>query len=520
MTDVWTPVDSSWKLIFDEEFNGSSINTAKWTTNWFGTPGAITRPVNSYETGAYDPAQVSVSDGFLHIETAASPATVGGKTYAYRTGIAHSNQNFEFTYGYAEARITLEGSDGKIANWPTFWLDGQNWPYDGEIDIMEGLEGLASWHFHYAHGDPGGSAPGDFTGTHVFGALWEPGSISYFYDGVKVGTITSGVTSAPMYIIINNAMGPWGGETVIGADMAVDYVHVYSRNPNLTAVTPEAGYGGPGDNGTPLAGDFQTIIGTAGADTLAGSSVADQIDGREGNDVVNGSDGSDVLLGGSGADKVSGGVGDDSLDGGAGRDNVTGDSGADVLHGGLDDDTVLGSDGADALYGDDGSDNLKGGNHDDVLYGAAGSDRLLGNGGNDSLYGGGDGDRLWGAAGNDRLIGEDGNDILQGEAGKDTLDAGAGDDIVIGGRGSDALTGGGGRDIFTFTKGEAAGDVIVDFTGNGTAAGDSLQFMGFGSGANLIYLGHDLWSITDGATAETFTLTGVSTLDSSDVSFV
>jgi hypothetical protein len=37
-----------------------------------------------------------------------------------------------------------------------------------------------------------------------------------------------------------------------------------------------------------------------------------------------------------------------------------------------------------------------------------------------------------------------------------------------------------------FKAGEANGDMIVDFAGNGAAAGDSLQFVGYGPGATLI----------------------------------
>ena len=81
------PVDSSWTLTFDEEFNGTSLDTDVWGTNWLGTDGAITKPINSAELAAYDPAQVSVSDGSLHLTAVASPVTVNGTEYDYRSGI-------------------------------------------------------------------------------------------------------------------------------------------------------------------------------------------------------------------------------------------------------------------------------------------------------------------------------------------------------------------------------------------------------------------------------------------------
>ena len=40
-----------------------------------------------------------------------------------------------------------------------------------------------------------------------------------------------------------------------------------------------------------------------------------------------------------------------------------------------------------------------------------------------------------------------------------------------------------GNDAFVFHAGEANGDAIADFAGNGSGVGDSLQFVGFGTAA-------------------------------------
>lgn len=245
---VATPVDSTWRLIFDDEFVGPSLRADRWGANWLGAAGAITKPVNAAETAAYDPAQVSVSGGLLHLTAIAKSVAVAGKTYANRSGLVHTDDHFRFTYGYAEARINCPGIGGKIANWPAFWCDGQNWPADGELDIFEGLSGNAAWHFHSPSGGPGGNATGDFTGWHVYGAFWEPGRVTWLYDGKQVGTLASGITGAPLFLILNNGVGGYGGPPLIPADMQVDYVHVYSPDSRLAAVSPDAGYGGPGDD--------------------------------------------------------------------------------------------------------------------------------------------------------------------------------------------------------------------------------------------------------------------------------
>ena len=157
---------------------------------------------------------------------------VNGKTYPYTTGAITTNGKFSFTYGAIEARIYLPGSGGTIDNWPSFWTDGQSWPTDGEMDIAEGLGGGASYHFHW--GTPsspqqsGSPVAGDFTGWHTYAANWQPGRVDFYYDGARVGTITTGITSSPMYIILNYAVSQtFGGPIVTPATMKVDYVRVW-----------------------------------------------------------------------------------------------------------------------------------------------------------------------------------------------------------------------------------------------------------------------------------------------------
>jgi hypothetical protein len=249
---VKTPVDASYKLIFYEEFTADALRTDRWTPNWLGCPKCITPPVNvSREFAAYDPAQVRVSNGKLRLRVKSSPVTINSRTYPYRSGMVQSHGKMEFTYGYFEARIRLpaSGVTNKIANWPAWWIDGHKWPTDGEVDVVEGLEGAACYHFHSSAGSPGGCSAKTFTGWHVYGALWEPGKLTYYYDGKVVGTIDRGVTSSPMYLILNYAVGSYGGAIRVPTHMAVDYVHVYSNRPNARAVTPGPGYGGPGDTG-------------------------------------------------------------------------------------------------------------------------------------------------------------------------------------------------------------------------------------------------------------------------------
>ncbi|MFE1439903.1 family 16 glycosylhydrolase [Streptomyces sp. NPDC058739] len=224
-------IAGTWRQVFSDEFNGTSLDGSKWHPNWFGCSTCVTKPINSAEGSAYSPSQVSVSDGSLRLKLIEKPTTVDGKTYPYLSGMVNSNGKAQFTYGAFEARIHTPSSGTKMANWPSFWTDGQNWPEDGEMDILEGLGGSACYHFHSTAGGPGGCAPGTYSGGwHTFGAEWEKGSVTYYYDGKQVGRITTGITSAPMYLILNNGINPDHSATNLApADMVVDYVRVWQH---------------------------------------------------------------------------------------------------------------------------------------------------------------------------------------------------------------------------------------------------------------------------------------------------
>jgi hypothetical protein len=203
-------ISGTWKLIFDDEFNGTSLDTSKWAPYWFSNG-------NTQNNTTMETSNISVSGGYLNlIDTGGTGAIVSTNPSA--------GGNFQFTYGAVEARIYLPASGSQVANWPAWWTDRQNWPTDGEMDVMEGLGGSACYHFHDPSGGPGGCANGNFSGWHTFGANWQAGSVTYYYDGKQVGTINSGITSSPMFLILENSSG---SPSVTPSTMKVDYVRVW-----------------------------------------------------------------------------------------------------------------------------------------------------------------------------------------------------------------------------------------------------------------------------------------------------
>jgi hypothetical protein len=228
-----------WALQFSDEFTGPDIDTSKWNTNWFGTPGQITKPVTGIELAAYATSQ-AVINANQHLELRAIPKVVtatDSHQYGYVSGMVNTYGKYSFKYGAAEAQIYCPAAiPGVLANWPAFWLDTIDvWPNGGEIDIFEGLDGRAYFYIHYSPTNDGNDSPlgqavaGSFTGWHIYGMKWTPGAVAYYYDGLPVGTLhyDTGAALTDMMVILNYAVGGWGGPCVIPATMFVNYVRVW-----------------------------------------------------------------------------------------------------------------------------------------------------------------------------------------------------------------------------------------------------------------------------------------------------
>ena len=149
----------------------------------------------------------------------------------YVSGMVNTRSEFSYTYGYLETRVWLPGTTSQGSDWPGVWEVGSPAPQNGEIDVVEGLSGTASWHFHDSTGAGYGGSAGVYTGGwHTFGADWEPGSVTWYYDGIKVGVVTTNITGAPMYLIADLALdGSYGGPVSAAATMKIDYIRVWQQ---------------------------------------------------------------------------------------------------------------------------------------------------------------------------------------------------------------------------------------------------------------------------------------------------
>jgi Ca2+-binding RTX toxin-like protein len=284
-----------------------------------------------------------------------------------------------------------------------------------------------------------------------------------------------------------------------------------------------------------------------------GNSLDNVLQGNSGNNSLFGNGGHDTLIGNGGNDNMHGGTGDDTFHVDETGDQVfeNANEGWDTVYASIDY-TLLDhfealtlSNAGNAIYATGNSQNneIFGNEYDNVIDGGTGLDLMAGDGGNDIYtvdhtidsvveeanegydtvfssvnYQIADHIEVLSLAGGTAVSGT-------GNAQSNTIYGNAGNNVLNGGGGADDLSGLGGNDTFVFQAGQANGDKVYEFEGNGAGAGDLLQFSGYGTaaqGATLTQQGADTWLITsfDGAIQETITLVGAPTLHQSDYLFV
>ena len=308
--------ESSWKLVWSDEFDGDSLNTNVWTRETGGSDGGgwgnnelqyyTDRTENSY-----------VSDGTLKIVakrenysncrfTSARLKTAGKKS---------------FKYGRMEARIKVNGGN-QDGVWPAFWMmgdDGTSWPWCGELDIMEHansrnyVEGTIHWnaggssyntpynhkywgsysvpaYYYYSDNNNG------INGWHTYGVIWDENTIKWYVDNNIYLTAYLNDDNAYAfrknhYFLLNlalgsNATGYTGNiapnDSFRSATMEVDYVRAYSGsgelNPDGGSSKPDTdGYKSVPDNAVTTVGDCTLYAGNwdNGAMSYKGSKLSD-----------------------------------------------------------------------------------------------------------------------------------------------------------------------------------------------------------------------------------------------------
>ncbi len=279
-----------WKLVWRDEFEGSSVDTTRWDFDigngfydykrhaW--VPGWGNEELQYY---THEPENVVVRDSCLHIRAVKAPLHGCGYTSArLKTRKRDGTVLFAKCYGRIEFRAKVPWGKGL---WPALWMlpaddSYGGWAASGEIDLMEIAgekphEVLNSIHFGSSHPHrslitmvhplPGGSLVSDW---HTYSVEWEPGEIRFYVDGVQTctynhwwscgkledgaGVVPTGADDIhpwpapfdqPFYLLMNVAVGgnfpgAPNDQTRFPAELVVDYVRVYDKVGGYGPVKP------------------------------------------------------------------------------------------------------------------------------------------------------------------------------------------------------------------------------------------------------------------------------------------
>jgi beta-glucanase (GH16 family) len=245
-TEPPAPPSDGWRLVWGDEFDGGSIDRAKWNVrNGEGRDIDLGCNVSS-------PKNSFVGGGNLTIRALRESTTCSSQTRGFSQAYLDTIGKHSWKYGKFEMRAKSPNKpETSKGLWPAFWLrpdDGGN----GEIDVTE-LPGGKDWYdkstaaIFYDYSPvkqdtripiPGGGHPGD--GYHTYTTEWDANSLKWYIDGKLVWTRDK--TTTPWYdkafhkpynIRLNFQVGGWLGNpdasTAFPADFLVDYVRVYQR---------------------------------------------------------------------------------------------------------------------------------------------------------------------------------------------------------------------------------------------------------------------------------------------------
>lgn len=255
-TDEKLALPAGYRLVWADEFDSPGLPDPKhWAYDTSrNKEGWYNEELQYY--AAARPENVRVEKGRLILEARrerlADRPDFGGQDYASAKLITRGLGDWK--YGFIQVRAKLACGRGV---WPAIWMlasDGKSgWPAMGEIDIMEHV----GWdpgrvhgtvhtkgYNHVAKTQKGSNVmvPDACTAFHDYQLDWNEDRILIGVDGRAYmrfdndhkGDPATWPFASPQYLILNVAVGGWGGQKGIDpaafpARMEVDYVRVWQK---------------------------------------------------------------------------------------------------------------------------------------------------------------------------------------------------------------------------------------------------------------------------------------------------
>jgi len=260
LTGLVPRAQGAWRLVWNDEFNGSAVDPTRWTYDTGTGPPYPGWGNNELEYYTSRPENVQVAGGLLHI--VARKENYSGSSYT--SARLKTQGRLSKIYGRFEFRARLPQGQGF---WPAFWLMPRDsvyggWAASGEIDAMENrghdpamvfgtLHFGGEWPDNAQSFGPAFTFPtGDSaTNFHTYALEWTTNAFRWYVDDKLYQTQTTWWSSGgpfpapfdqPFYLLMNLAVGGYfpgdpDASTVFPAEVQVDYVRVYDYT---TAAAP------------------------------------------------------------------------------------------------------------------------------------------------------------------------------------------------------------------------------------------------------------------------------------------
>ena len=266
---VYRTNGTAWQCTFDDEFNGTTLDTSKWFVQ--------TTAASGFHSGAEcflnDPNNISVANGTLNLTVRrTAPFTCktpyGGYATQYTSGTVNTLNRFAQTYGRFEVRAqlpatTVAGLQETLWLWPSNPYKYGLWPASGEIDFGEFYSQYAGWNIPYLHYNVLQSTVSWLTNTNVYTAFpapynqpgmncrinqsgfntytltWSPGQLVIQVNGANCivnnysafGLSGAAPFDQPFFVALTQALGIGSNAptaaTPLPATTRVDYVRVW-----------------------------------------------------------------------------------------------------------------------------------------------------------------------------------------------------------------------------------------------------------------------------------------------------
>lgn len=219
-SDTEAAVRGGWRMVGNDEFDGTALDRSKWTPYTGETTGGV---------GRHRAENISLRDGQLVL-------TSRGLTSA---GLHWRNGQ---QYGRWEIRAKTNPGWG-YGDVALLWPVAEDWPEGGELNFMEipkgdRSESHAIVHYGEDNSQVGRTTTGDFTQWHNYAVEWLPDRVVFYIDGREVFRTTDPEKIPPraMHLAMQQDIGPYGDDWIPARDerspetldFQVDWVRIYA----------------------------------------------------------------------------------------------------------------------------------------------------------------------------------------------------------------------------------------------------------------------------------------------------